>query len=326
MPGWFKGMEQIIRERGLWRDGLLAQCTGFKCQPGRTDCCCRRILFTQPDFMNQKSALAELVESRGHICDFYPKYHCELNFIEMYWGAAKFHYRTTPKTANIEEMEQNVKACLDDVPHLQIIRSPNFAGLLLRTTAPTYGWFAVAAGNTRKEEEGTLRGPRSKAPWTLAGGYCTAARGSPVRRLLPTSPGASSSVSPIVVDQRKKMAKLTSTLGANVPPEFVLSTAQHRRGCPACPRSTSRPEAREQRHEQHAHPLRTRPPAASRKQKTRGSTLLCVASCCAANGPALPPTNTPEREALHRRLGKTAIYAETTHGLPHSQPCSCAPT
>jgi hypothetical protein len=122
MPGWFKGMEQIIRERGLWRDGLLAQCTGFKCQAGCTDCCCRRILFTQPDFINQKSALAELVESRGHICDFYPKYHCELNFIEMYWGAAKFRYRTTAKTANIDEMEKNVKACLDDVPHLQIIR------------------------------------------------------------------------------------------------------------------------------------------------------------------------------------------------------------
>ena len=49
MPGWFKGMEQIIKERGLWRDGLLAQCPGFKCQEGATDCCCRRILFCQSE-------------------------------------------------------------------------------------------------------------------------------------------------------------------------------------------------------------------------------------------------------------------------------------
>jgi hypothetical protein len=122
MPGWFKGMEQILRERGLYREGLLAQCPGFKCEAGNTNCCCRRILFLQPDFVGQKSALEELVESRGHICDFYPKYHCELNFIEMYWGAAKFRYRTTAKTSNIDEMEDNVKACLNDVPHLQIIR------------------------------------------------------------------------------------------------------------------------------------------------------------------------------------------------------------
>jgi hypothetical protein len=72
MPGWFKGMEVIIRERGLWRDGLRAQCPGFKCKEGSTDCCCRRLLFCQPDFVNQKSELEELVESRGHICDFYP--------------------------------------------------------------------------------------------------------------------------------------------------------------------------------------------------------------------------------------------------------------
>ncbi|KAJ7219533.1 hypothetical protein GGX14DRAFT_592621 [Mycena pura] len=41
MPGWFKGMEQIIKERNLWRDGLRAQCPGFKCKEGKTDCCCR---------------------------------------------------------------------------------------------------------------------------------------------------------------------------------------------------------------------------------------------------------------------------------------------
>lgn len=42
--------------------------------------------------MSQKSHLKELITLCGHICDFYPKYHCELNFIEQYWGAAKFCY------------------------------------------------------------------------------------------------------------------------------------------------------------------------------------------------------------------------------------------
>jgi hypothetical protein len=82
MPGWFKGMEQIIKERGLWpAEGLNAQCPNFHCPPGQTDCCCRRLLFSQPDFVDQKSQLQELIESRGHLCDFYPKYHCELNLL-----------------------------------------------------------------------------------------------------------------------------------------------------------------------------------------------------------------------------------------------------
>ena len=62
MPGWFKGMELIIRERDLWpENGMLAQCPGFKCPPGRTDCCCQCLLFYQPDFMAQKSELEEFI-------------------------------------------------------------------------------------------------------------------------------------------------------------------------------------------------------------------------------------------------------------------------
>lgn len=123
MPGWFKGMEWIICEGNLWpENGLRAQCEGFKCEPGRTDCCCRRLLFTQPDFANQKSHLEELIISRNHICDFYPKFHCELNFIEQYWGAAKLCYRASPRTKNMEEMEANVIAALDNVPLIQIQR------------------------------------------------------------------------------------------------------------------------------------------------------------------------------------------------------------
>lgn len=144
MPGWFKGMENIIRERGLWPEkGLNAQCRGFKCEtlrPGQTSCCCRRLLFTQPDFINQKSHLEELITSRGHICDFYPKYHCELNFIEQYWGASKLRYRTTPKTNDMKEMEGNIRDCLDDVPLLQIRRWGFFFLLFFRSPMPS--WFS----------------------------------------------------------------------------------------------------------------------------------------------------------------------------------------
>jgi hypothetical protein len=63
MPVWFKGMEQIIQEHGLLPNGgLLAQCEGFKCEPGHMDCC-QRLLFTQPDFILQKSQLKEFVTS-----------------------------------------------------------------------------------------------------------------------------------------------------------------------------------------------------------------------------------------------------------------------
>ncbi|CAA7270186.1 unnamed protein product [Cyclocybe aegerita] len=146
MPGWFKGMENIIRERSLWpQRGLNAQCEGFKCEPGKTDCCCRRLLFTQPDFVNQKSRLEELITSHSHICDFYPKYHCELNFIEQYWGAAKLRYRNSPKTTDIKEMERNVLACLDDVPDVSIKRYANRAarfinGYFQGLTGPEAAW------------------------------------------------------------------------------------------------------------------------------------------------------------------------------------------
>jgi hypothetical protein len=123
MPCWFKGMEVIIHERGLWPEaGLRSQCPDFRCPPGHTDCCCRRVLFSQPDFSNQRSQLQELIESCGHLCDYYPKYHCELNFIKQYWGAAKLRFHVAGHAATISEMEKTVIACLDDIPIIQIRR------------------------------------------------------------------------------------------------------------------------------------------------------------------------------------------------------------
>ncbi|PVF90974.1 hypothetical protein CPB86DRAFT_878752 [Serendipita vermifera] len=122
-PGYFKGMEQILRERGLYHDKLKAQCNAnFSDCKDSTNCCCRRILFNQPDFMMSKSNVEELLNKHGHICDFYPKFHCELNFIEQYWGAAKYRYRGLPGTRDTTEMERNVTHCLDDVPFVQMQR------------------------------------------------------------------------------------------------------------------------------------------------------------------------------------------------------------
>jgi len=122
MPGWFKGMEVIIHEHGLWpAGGLPAQCRNFHCPPGKSDCCCQWLLYSQPDVTDQKPYLWEFIESCGHLCNFYPKYHCEMNFIEQYWGAAKLHFRVMAHATTIKEMEENVVACLDDIPlfHIQ---------------------------------------------------------------------------------------------------------------------------------------------------------------------------------------------------------------
>ena len=121
MPGWFKGMEQIIQEHGLWPEtGLSAECSVFKCPEGQTNCCCRRLLFNQNDFISQKSQLEESIERCGHICDFYPKYHCELNFIKQYWGAAKLGFHSAGHASTMSQLEKTVKKCLDDVELKQI--------------------------------------------------------------------------------------------------------------------------------------------------------------------------------------------------------------
>ena len=42
-----------------------------------------RILSKQDDFANQISVLESVIREAGHECIFLPKFHCELNPIEM---------------------------------------------------------------------------------------------------------------------------------------------------------------------------------------------------------------------------------------------------
>ena len=89
-----KRIKRILQERGLWKEGLSLECLMCKKKESqRVDCCARKIMTSQLDFVAQKSAIVEVIENAGHLCVFYPKFHCELNFIEMYWGAAKCYTR-----------------------------------------------------------------------------------------------------------------------------------------------------------------------------------------------------------------------------------------
>ncbi len=58
----------------------------------------REALNTYEDFSQKKILLEEMVESRGHLCMFYPKFHCELNPIERCCAMQK----------NIQELMQPV--------------------------------------------------------------------------------------------------------------------------------------------------------------------------------------------------------------------------
>lgn len=83
------GTQHVLEERNLYQRvknngiAVCAQCRGaFDKDPerySRTDCCCRRMLDSQPDFQAQECRLAELIRKYGHLVLFLPKFHPELN-------------------------------------------------------------------------------------------------------------------------------------------------------------------------------------------------------------------------------------------------------
>ena len=107
-----KGIKTILMERGLWKAGMLLDCKG-ECLGN--DCCARKLLAAQPDFAGEKNWLQTVVEARGHVQVFLPKFHCELNFIEMIWGYTKAALRKRCKYS-FEDLKLNLPLQLESVP------------------------------------------------------------------------------------------------------------------------------------------------------------------------------------------------------------------
>ena len=130
-PGVFKGMERILVERGYDAAAvrkLRAECPKFDCPTvypqGTLACCCRRLLYNEPDFAGVESILESHCRKSGVPVIFLPKFHCELNPIESCWGYAKKRYRELPASTGRgaeADLERNVLKVLDEVP-LESIR------------------------------------------------------------------------------------------------------------------------------------------------------------------------------------------------------------
>ena len=55
---------------------MLFRCKKPKvCSVDSIDCCVWWLLLQQPNFLEQKSSVQEVIEAAGHLCIFLPKFH-----------------------------------------------------------------------------------------------------------------------------------------------------------------------------------------------------------------------------------------------------------
>jgi hypothetical protein len=80
--GEAKGLQQTLKEQGFSIRRLHVKCTPI-CPFENDGCCMAWLLSKQDNFKNQESLLKQRIKARGHCCVFLPKFHCELNPIEM---------------------------------------------------------------------------------------------------------------------------------------------------------------------------------------------------------------------------------------------------
>ncbi|KAG1809072.1 uncharacterized protein BJ212DRAFT_1484568 [Suillus subaureus] len=84
-PNELKGIKAVLQECSLLQGRHRGRCQS-KCPDKAMNCCFKQILKLQPDFVEQKPLVQDVIEAAGHLCIFLPKYHCKLNFIEFFGG------------------------------------------------------------------------------------------------------------------------------------------------------------------------------------------------------------------------------------------------
>jgi hypothetical protein len=131
-----KGAKRILQERGLWIDGLKMDCKNGCPGNGQINCCARTLIANQPDFLRQSEtcwikevgqALHDSVDENNqpiqlrHVVEFFPKFHCELNPIEMFWAWMKAETRRKCDNS-FNSLEANVPQVIADADSAMIRR------------------------------------------------------------------------------------------------------------------------------------------------------------------------------------------------------------
>jgi transposase len=133
-----KGIRTILKERNKFKNnkGHVLKLICNYCKENRwearyraiqdgyiqPECCAAYVLSNEPDFLEQKEWLTEVVEAAGFEAIFYPKYHPELNFIEMVWGWIKAYHRRTC-TYNYNDLKNNLPDTLENKLPLAFVRT-----------------------------------------------------------------------------------------------------------------------------------------------------------------------------------------------------------
>ena len=120
-PDQPKGLKQVLSEHGFDVLRLRGKCKNSCQDPEAERCCCKRLLSLQPDFKAQKSLIQEVIEDAGHLSIFLPKFHCELNFIEFFWGMVK-KYLHENCDFTYDTLKENMPKGLRSVPVATIRR------------------------------------------------------------------------------------------------------------------------------------------------------------------------------------------------------------